>query len=82
VAGRSRFSSSTDDLDPLRPEFLQIGLELEEVAAAGHVGALGVGEGIGEGAVVVAPADVVEVVGEHAVDRVAHHVDDAGVADH
>ena len=68
-----------DDLDSLVAERLQVRLELEEVAAAAHVGAVEVGEGIGERAVVVAPADVVEVVGEHAIDRVAHHVDQPGV---
>ena len=68
-----------DDRDPLRPERLEVRLELVGVAASLPVGGAIVGERVGEGPVLVAPADVVEVVGEQAVDRVADHVDDSRV---
>jgi hypothetical protein len=71
-----------DDLDPLAAESLHIRLELEEVAAALDVGALGIREGVGEGTALIAPAHVVQVVGQHAVDRVADDVDHARLPEH
>ncbi len=76
-----RFSSSRVTIS-IRSgaEGLEVGLELEGVAAAGRRRRSRVGERLGQRAVLVAAPDVVEVVGEHAVDRVADHVDEAGSA--
>ena len=64
-----------------RSKALQVGLELHRVAAAGDVGGVRIGERLLQRPRLIAAADVVEVVGEDAIDRVADHVDQPRVAD-
>src|SRR5204863_4524218 len=69
---------TADDLDAARAEGVEVRLELEEVAAASDVARLGIRQRLLDWPFVVPAADVVHVVREHAVDRVADDVDHAG----